>query len=80
MDNKTPNVTGLIPPLQDKLKHLKRKISKILEQPKSERKRKWLKTLLKEARQLQKVLKSYKKQGISTCCPFCNSTFTTYSE
>lgn len=42
MDNKPPNVTGLIPPLQDKLKHLKRKISKILEQPKSERKRKWL--------------------------------------
>jgi hypothetical protein len=68
-------VTGLIPPLKDKLHAQKKKIQTILSKPKSERNRSRLKTLLKESRNLRKILKAHTKQGIEVCCPNCNHTF-----
>lgn len=68
-------VTGLIPPLKDKLHSQKRKIQTILSKPKSERNRDRLKVLLKESKTLRKILKSHLKQGIEVCCPNCNHSF-----
>lgn len=73
-------VTGLIPPLWDKLHSQKRKIKSMLSKPKHERKKERLRVLLKEARSLKKILKAHAKQGISVCCPNCNHNFTIYSE
>lgn len=80
MNEEPIKITGLLPPLEDKLKSLKKKISSILSKPKSERKRKWLRTLFKEARRLQKVLREHRKVGSFICCPNCNHKFTVQSE
>lgn len=68
-------VIGLIPPLKDKLHAQKRKIQTILSKPKSERNRDRLKTLLKESKNLRKLLKTFSKQGVEVCCPNCNHIF-----
>ena len=75
MDNEIIKVTGLIPPLKDKLHAQKRKIQTILSKPKSERNRNRLKVLLKESKNLRKMLKTFNKQGAEVSCPICNHTF-----
>lgn len=81
MENETTiKVTGLLPPLHDKLKAQKNKIKSILGRPKSERNKARLKILLGEARKLQKILKAHRKQGVVVCCPACNHNFTIYNE
>ena len=79
-DQEVIRITGLIPPLRDKLESQKRKIKTILEKPKSERNRSRLKVLLKEAKKLQKIMKAYNKQGVPVCCPACNHSFTIQNE
>jgi D-mannonate dehydratase len=74
-DEPTVKVTGLISPLKDKLHSQKKKIQAILSKPKSERNRDRLKTLLKESKNLRKVLKAFSKQGVEVCCPNCNHVF-----
>jgi len=74
-DDNGIKVTGLIPPLKDKLRAQKRKIQTILSKPKSERNRARLKVLLKECKNLRKILKSFSKQGVEVCCPNCNHIF-----
>jgi hypothetical protein len=71
----TIKVIGLIPPLKDKLNAQKRKIQSILSKPKSERNKNRLKTLLKESKNLRKILKNHTKQGVEVCCPNCNHSF-----
>lgn len=73
-------VTGLMPPLKDKLHSQKRKIQTILSKPKSERNRDRLKVLLKESKNLRKILKSFSKQGVEVCCPKCNHTFKVHNQ
>lgn len=75
MDDTIIKVTGLIPPLKDKLHAQKRKIQTILAKPKSERNRNRLKVLLKESKNLRKMLKAFNKQGVEVSCPVCNHTF-----
>lgn len=76
MDEETVKVTGLIPPLKDKLHSQKKKIQAILSKPKSERNRNRLKTLLKECKGLRRILRSHSKAGIPICCPHCGHQFS----
>lgn len=67
-------VTGMIPPLRDKLVRQKKQLKTLLSKPKSERNTKMIKTLLKEAKSVRKIIKRYVSQDMEVTCPQCGHT------
>lgn len=64
-------VTGMIAPLRDKLVRLKKSLKRLLSRPKRERNTKMIKTLLKEAKAVRKIIKKHNRQEIHVTCPQC---------
>jgi hypothetical protein len=67
-------VTGMIPPLRDKLARQKKSLKRLLSKPKSERNTKMIKLLLREAKAVRKIIKKHYKQEIIVVCPHCGQS------
>lgn len=63
--------TGMIPVFEEKLKKLIKKIEKEYEKPKTERNKDWTKRIIKEAKNLKKLLKQCQDEMGTQCCPHC---------
>jgi len=72
--NSEIKVTGMIAPLRDKLARLKKSLKRLLSKPKKDRNTKMIKTLLKEAKSVRKIIKRYNRQEMSITCPRCGHT------
>ena len=64
-------LTSFIGVFEDKLKLHKREIKEELQKAKSERRIAWMKATLKEAKDLQALVKQAKKQEV---CPHCGGS------
>jgi len=62
-------VTAFYGIFEEKYKKLKAKLSEQLKESKSKRNKKFIKSLLKEAKELKQVLKKSTKAKV--CCPNC---------
>lgn len=60
---------------ETKLDKIKKQVKKILSLPKKERDKNILKVLLKEAKDLKKILKKIKHETGYNCCPKCGHKF-----
>ena len=63
--------TGMIPVFEEKFKKLLKKIQLEYEKPKAERDKDFLKSTAKEAKELKKLLKEYRQEMSTQCCPNC---------
>jgi len=64
-------LTSFIGVFEDKLHKHKKEIKEELQKAKSERRKAWMKATLKEAKELQALVKDAKKQEI---CPHCGGS------
>jgi len=58
-----------------KLEKLIKRIQKQIELPKKERNKESLKLMIKEAKELRKLIKKFDSQKASVCCPNCECHF-----
>ena len=63
-------ITSFIPVFQERLDKLKNTLKNELQRAKSERRKDVMKTLIKDAKKLQKTIKQVKKENIVKC-PHC---------
>ena len=63
-------ITSFIPILEDKLAKIKNTLKNELERAKSERRKDVMKTLVKDAKKLQKTINEVKKEN-AKICPHC---------
>ena len=63
-------ITSFIPVFQERLDKLKNTLKNELQRAKSERRKDVMKTLVKDAKKLQKTIKEVKKENIVKC-PHC---------
>ena len=63
-------ITSYIPVFQERLDKLKNTLKNELQRAKSERRKDVMKTLVKDAKKLQKTIKEVKKENIVKC-PHC---------
>ena len=63
-------ITGFIPVFEQRLEKLKNTLKIELQRAKSERRKDVMKTLVKDAKSLQKTIKDAKKYNAKTC-PHC---------
>lgn len=63
-------ITGFIPVFEQRLEKLKNTLKIELQRAKSERRKDVMKTLVKDAKKLQKTIKQVKKKNIVKC-PHC---------
>ena len=63
-------ITSFIPILEDKLAKIKNTLKNELERAKSERRKDVMKTLVKDAKKLQKTINEVKKENAQVC-PHC---------
>ena len=63
-------ITSFIPILEDKLAKIKNTLKNELERAKSERRKDVMKTLVKDAKKLQKTINEVKKEN-TKICPHC---------
>ena len=63
-------ITSFIPILEDKLTKIKNTLKNELERAKSERRKDVMKTLVKDAKKLQKTINEVKKENAQVC-PHC---------
>tara|TARA_E500000178_G_scaffold270934_1_gene268869 strand:- start:728 stop:934 length:207 start_codon:yes stop_codon:yes gene_type:complete len=63
-------ITSYIPVFQERLDKLKNTLKNELQRAKSERRKDVMKTLVKDAKKLQKTIKQVKKENIVKC-PHC---------
>ena len=63
--------TGMMPVFEEKFKKLLKNIEREYQKPKSERNKDFLKRAAKEARGLRKLLKEYREEKGTQCCPNC---------
>ena len=63
-------ITSYIPVFQERLDKLKNTLKNELQRAKSERRKDVMKTLIKDAKKLQKTIKQVKKENIVKC-PHC---------
>lgn len=64
-------LTSFIGVFEDKLKMHKKEIKEELQKAKTERRKAWMKATLKEAKELQALVKEAKKQEV---CPHCGGS------
>lgn len=67
--------TGFLEVFEGKLKKLIKSIEKELLKPKAERNKKFLKSSLKEAKTLRKLVRECRQQRGELCCPKCDHKF-----
>ena len=63
-------ITSFIPILEDKLTKIKNTLKNELQRAKSERRKDVMKTLVKDAKKLQKTINEVKKENAQVC-PHC---------
>ena len=63
-------ITSFIPILEDKLTKIKNTLKNELQRAKSERRKDVMKTLVKDAKKLQKTINEVKKEN-TKICPHC---------
>ena len=63
-------ITGFIPVFEERLQNIKKSLKNELQRAKSERRKDVMKTLVKDAKKLQKTIKDAKKHNAKTC-PHC---------
>ena len=63
-------ITSFIPILEDKLAKIKNTLKNELQRAKSERRKDVMKTLVKDAKKLQKTINEVKKENAQVC-PHC---------
>ena len=63
-------ITGFIPVFEERLEILKKSLKNELQRAKSERRKDVMKTLVKDAKKLQKTINEVKKEN-AKICPHC---------
>ena len=63
-------ITGFIPVFEERLQNLKKSLKNELQRAKSERRKDVMKTLVKDAKKLQKTINEVKKEN-TKICPHC---------
>ena len=63
-------ITGFIPVFEERLQTLKKSLKNELQRAKSERRKDVMKTLVKDAKKLQKTINEVKKEN-TKICPHC---------
>ena len=63
-------ITGFIPVFEERLEILKKSLKNELQRAKSERRKDVMKTLVKDAKKLQKTINEVKKEN-TKICPHC---------
>jgi hypothetical protein len=72
-------VTSLLNVLEDKFSRQKKLLNKLLSKPKNERNKEMIKKILKETKNIKKILKENSKNNMIEC-PNCNHLFSLFKK